>query len=288
MPKTKGQLPDFILVGATKAGTTSLDFYLSLHPEIHMARPKEPRFFIDAPEPQGRWCKGKEWYTDLFRTYKKICGESTPAYTHSPALPSVPERMARLVPHAKLIYLVREPMERMKSHFLMSCRFSGKNHSLAEFLSSNPESRCLLASCYGSQLEKFLQCFPSHQILILESAQLARKRSDALCQVFEFLGVNSQFDTPLFTVWRNVTGHQRIPNATGRRILDSMAMKMAKATLRDSLYYLLRNLILLPFGAPDPSLEIPNNLLVDLQNRFRYEMSLLRSLTGQKLESLKY
>jgi hypothetical protein len=45
-----GRLPDFIIIGATNAGTTSLDFYLSLHPEIHMARPKEPRCFIDAPE----------------------------------------------------------------------------------------------------------------------------------------------------------------------------------------------------------------------------------------------
>ena len=45
-----GRLPDFIIVAATKAGTTSLDFYLSLHPEIHTARPKEPRFFIDAAE----------------------------------------------------------------------------------------------------------------------------------------------------------------------------------------------------------------------------------------------
>jgi len=50
MTKPPERLPDFLIVGATKAGTASLDFYLSLHPEIHMARPKKPRFFIDAPE----------------------------------------------------------------------------------------------------------------------------------------------------------------------------------------------------------------------------------------------
>ena len=53
-----GRLPDFIVVGATKAGTTSLDFYLSLHPDIHMAKPKEPRFFVDAPPPGERWSLG--------------------------------------------------------------------------------------------------------------------------------------------------------------------------------------------------------------------------------------
>jgi hypothetical protein len=51
MPKKEGRLPNFIIVGATKAGTTSLDVFLSLHREIHMARPKESRFFIDAQEP---------------------------------------------------------------------------------------------------------------------------------------------------------------------------------------------------------------------------------------------
>lgn len=48
--RQQGRLPEFIVIGATKAGTTSLDFYLSLHPEIHIPRPKELRFFIDAPE----------------------------------------------------------------------------------------------------------------------------------------------------------------------------------------------------------------------------------------------
>ena len=92
-----GRLPDFIIVGATKAGTTSLDFYLSLHHEIHMARPKESLFFIDAPEPLGRWRNGIDWYRGLFRSEKRICGEASPAYTHAPALPGVPERMSRIV-----------------------------------------------------------------------------------------------------------------------------------------------------------------------------------------------
>jgi len=76
MPKKEGRLPNFIIVGATKAGTTSLDFYLSLHPEIQMARPKEPRFFIDAQEPFGRWGRGPDWYRGLFQTGKRLCGEA--------------------------------------------------------------------------------------------------------------------------------------------------------------------------------------------------------------------
>ena len=200
-----GRLPDFIVIGATKAGTTSLDFYLSLHPEIQMARPKEPRFFIDAAEPAGRWGKGIDWYRRLFDGEKEICGEASPAYTHAPALPGVPERMARVVPEARLIYLVREPLERLKSHFLMQCRQKGESLGFADFLAANPEARCLLASDYGSQLQRYLNWFPPGQILVVESEELARNRSNTLRRIFEFLGVDADFSTPLFHHRRNVT-----------------------------------------------------------------------------------
>lgn len=288
MPKTEGRFPDFLIVGATKAGTTSLDFYLSLHPEIHMARPKEPRFFIDAAEPLGRWGKGEAWYRGLFRSEKKVCGEASPAYTHFPALPGVPERMAQLVPNAKLIYLVREPMKRMKSHYLMQCRRMGVPESLADSLSTDPESRCLLASCYGSQLEKVLEFFPLEQILLVESEDLARKRSYALRRIFDFLEVDADFSTPLFHHRRNVTAHQRIPNALGRRILDSPPMGWAKKILPDFLFYHLRNLVLLPCGAEPPSMELPEHLQKQIQDHFRAEVNRLRELGHQPLTSLGY
>jgi hypothetical protein len=286
MPKTEGRLPDFIIVGATKAGTTSLDFYLSLHPEIHMARPKEPRFFIDAEEPLGRWGKGADWYRGLFRSGKRLCGEASPAYTHFPALPGVPERMARLVPNAKLIYLVREPMERMKSHFLMNCRLKGCPENLGDFLSANPESRCLLASCYGLQLEKYLEYFPLEQILVVESEDLAGRRSPTLRRIFDFLAVDADFSTPLFRHRRNVTAHQRIPNAMGRRILDAPPMGWAKNVLPNFLFYHLRNLVLLPCGAEPPSMELPDHMRREIQDRFRAEVNRLRELSGQPLASL--
>ena len=288
MPNSESRLPDFIVIGATKAGTTSLDFYLSLHPEIHMARPKEPRYFIDAKEPFGRWVKGVDWYQGLFRTGKRLCGEASPAYTHAPSLSGVPERIARLVPNAKLIYLVREPMERMKSHYLMQCRQNGSLESLADFLSGNPESRCLLASCYGSQLERFLEYFPLEQVLVMESEELAGKRSRALRRIFEFLGAESNFSSLLFHHRRNVTAHQRIPNATGRRILDSRLMGWPKKNLPDVLFYHLRNLALLPCGAQPPSMELPEHMRRQIQDRFRAEVGKLRELSHQPLTSLGY
>lgn len=284
--KPSGRLPDFIIIGATKAGTTSLDFYLSLHPEIHMARPKEPRFFIDAPEPLGRWSKGPDWYRGLFQCGKMLCGEASPAYTHAPALPGVPERMAQLVPRAKLIYLVREPMERLKSHYLMLCRQKAENLPLADFLSKNLESRCLLASYYGFQLHAYLEWFPMAQILVIESVELACNRSSTLKRIFEFLGVDPDFSTPLFKHRRNVGTHQRIASATGHRVLNSRGMKFAKRILPDAVFYHLQNLVLRPFAGKPPMLELPQPIRTEIHSRFSAEVQLLRKLSGQPLPSL--
>ncbi len=234
----------------------------------------------------GRWGKGEAWYRGLFRSEKKVCGEASPAYTHFPALPGVPERMARLVPNAKLIYLVREPMERMKSHFLMLCRQKGYPESLGDFLAANPESRCLLASCYGSQIEKVLEYFPLKQILVVESENLAGRRPPTLRRIFDFLAVDADFSTPLFHHRRNVTAHQQIPNAKGRRILDSRAMGWAKKVLPNFLFYHLRNIAMLPFRAEPPLMELPENMRREIQDRFRAEVNRLRELSKQPLESL--
>jgi len=95
MPNLGGRLPDFIIVGATKAGTTSLDFYLSLHPEIQMVRPKEPRCFINAPEPVGRRYRGLDWYRSLFVSDKALCGENSATYAAAPSILGVPAQIAR-------------------------------------------------------------------------------------------------------------------------------------------------------------------------------------------------
>lgn len=283
-----GRLPDFIIIGATKAGTTSLDFYLSLHPEIHMARPKEPRFFIDAAEPMGRWGGGIEWYRGLFQGGKRICGEASPAYAHAPALPGVPERIARVVPEARLIYLVREPLQRLKSHFLMQCRQRGESRELADFLAANPDACCLLASDYGSQLQGYLNWFPLGQILVVESEELALNRADTLRRIFEFLSVDGGFSSPLFHHRRNVTNHQRIPSETGRKVLNSRVMTFAKASLPSSIFYHLRNLALTPFTREPPAMNLPEKLRDQIHERFHREVNLLRKQCGQALLSLGY
>jgi hypothetical protein len=84
-------LPNLIVIGAQKCGTTSLHYYLSLHPEIAMSRTKELHFF------SRRWRRGLRWYERQFRDPAPIRGESSPSYAFYPVWRDVPERMAEVV-----------------------------------------------------------------------------------------------------------------------------------------------------------------------------------------------
>jgi hypothetical protein len=89
-------LPNLIIIGGMKCGTTGLHFYLGLHPEVSMSRQKEVNFFVG----ERNWAKGIEWYKSHITGEVKVYGESSPSYH---AGTGVPERMASVVPQAKLI-----------------------------------------------------------------------------------------------------------------------------------------------------------------------------------------
>jgi hypothetical protein len=108
-----GRLPDFLIIGAQKCGTTSLFYYLSQHPELHLPTEKEIHYF------DLNFEKGTRWYTQFFGSEpayaQKFTGEASPYYLFHPF---VPERVASLVPEVKLIVLLRDPVERAYSHYM--------------------------------------------------------------------------------------------------------------------------------------------------------------------------
>src|SRR5438309_2284856 len=106
-------LPNLIVIGAARCGTTSLHKYLAAHPEIAMSREKELSFFVE----EKNWSRGLGWYAAQFGAQAPVRGESSPAYSAFPLYRGVPERMARTVPDAKLVYLVRDPIARIASHY---------------------------------------------------------------------------------------------------------------------------------------------------------------------------
>src|SRR5438045_1060522 len=106
-------LPTFIMIGSMKSGTTSLASYLGAQPDVFMTTPKEPRYFCDPRNFQ----RGVEWYRALFAggVAASVRGEASTHYSRAMEYPGVPQRMAHLVPDVQLLYLLRDPIERIVS-----------------------------------------------------------------------------------------------------------------------------------------------------------------------------
>ncbi|MET0564315.1 MAG: sulfotransferase [Gaiellaceae bacterium] len=176
------------MIGAMKSGTTSLHHYLSLHPQIFMSEEKEPRFFTD----EAKWSQGPAWYEAHFPEPAPIRGESTPDYTKFPAIRGAPKRIHSVIPDVRLIYLVRDPIERIISHYVDSYSFGRLNRTIDEELA---DFDCHLVNCsrYYVQIEQYLEYFNPDRILILASEDLRNDRRETLQTAFRFLGVDEGF-----------------------------------------------------------------------------------------------
>ena len=110
--RPRARFPDFFVIGAMRAGTTSASGYLRQHPEVYLPAQKELHYF----DRDTNFDRGKEWYAGLFRAAgeARAVGEATPWYLYAPQAPA---RMAELVPGARLIAILRNPVDRAYSHY---------------------------------------------------------------------------------------------------------------------------------------------------------------------------
>ncbi len=147
------RLPDFIVIGAPRCGTTSLARWLGAHPDIAIPEVKEVRYF------NLNYHRGVDWYARHFDADAPIVGEASPQYLADEA---TPDRIAQVCPEAKLIASLRDPVERLWSHYLLM-KNRGKERRPFEDL-IGPESPYVEASRYGKSLARFSE-FPLHVIL---------------------------------------------------------------------------------------------------------------------------
>ena len=148
----KPQLPNLIIIGAMKCGTTSLHYYLSQHPEIYMSKLKELWFFLE----ENNWSKGLDWYKSHFKTNARIRGEASPGYTMYPSRQGIPKKMHTILPNAKIIYIIRDPIARFESEYMH--RFTGgvEDRSFEEVLNcDHTYQRYLNKSRYYNQIEQY-------------------------------------------------------------------------------------------------------------------------------------
>lgn len=270
-----GTLPNLMIIGAAKCGTTSLHAYLDSHPQVFMARLKELRFFSD-PDCRS-WLP---WYCEQFPTDAEVRGESSTMYTRAPALPGTAERMHDLLPDAKLIYLVRDPVDRAVASYLEE-RFQRLDpRPVAEAFADldDPYNPYLSASRYGEQLAHYLAHYRRDQLLVMSLAELERSPDRALREVWGFLGVDPDHEVDTTARLNAGTAKYEYGKAAARlrggvagRVVSRLPSG-PRSTVRKA----ARRLLSRPLERPD----LPPELLDRLREALGPDAERFRELTG--------
>jgi hypothetical protein len=277
-------LPTFFVIGAPRAGTTSLYQYLSLHPEIGMSRIKEPHFFADNVRPPAQRVDNLPAYEALFSPDMRVRGEASPSYTCFAQHSGAPERIRELVPEAKFLYLVRDPIKRTLSHYMHRVAVENERRPLPAALGDidDPANPYTCPSRYATQLELYLRHFPAEQILVLDQRDLLVDRQQVLRRVFSFLGVDESFASTGFEEQSGGNDDRRRYKIGYLRFVNRAAaspLRMLPPNARRALRDRVERLMFPPLQRP----EMPPELEQRLSSLYAPEVERLRALTALPL-----
>ncbi len=280
---TEGALPNLIVIGGLKCGTTSLHHYLNLHPEIGMSRPKELNFFV----PELNWELGVDWYRGHFPPELAVRGETSPHYTNRPRFEGVAERMLEtLGPDARLIYMVRHPIDRLLSHYMHNVGGGYESRELADAV-SDPNSAYVKRGQYAFQLEPYLEAFSRDRILVVSREELGADRDATVRRVFEFCGVDPGFTSPEFDrQWETGSGK----GSGGFRLMDR-AVRMPGLRsldrnfdrLPERMRWLVERMVHDPESGEAEKPELAPELRAELAAGFRPDSVRLEEIIGRSL-----
>jgi len=238
-------LPDFLIIGAQKAGTTALFSYLRRHPTILGPWWKEVSFF------DRHFARGPHWYRGQFPTRahrrlvnrrhhaEALAGEASPGYLFHP---DAPKRAAALLPRARLIALLRNPIDRALSHYHHEVALGREPLSFEAAIAQEPERMrgelermrdptyfshawwnftYLARGDYAPQLDRWLAVFPREQLLVLATDELLAQPASTYARVLEFLGAPPyELDSYPLVFERD---YLEMDPATRRRLADVFA-----------------------------------------------------------------
>lgn len=207
-------LPDFLIIGAQKAGTSSLFQYLAQHPQVFASLEKEVHYF------DTHFRKPLRWYQSNFPTVSEfdskcrekrmLCGEASPYYLYHPL---VPKRVKEQLPNAKLLVILRDPVERTYSHYKHEVAYKREKLGFKDALAAEPErlegvEEALISgraerihahprysyvdrSRYTEQLQRWFEYFDREQFHIITLENLKRDPAATMKGVFSFLGIDN-------------------------------------------------------------------------------------------------
>lgn len=251
-------LPDFLVVGAMKAGTTSLCSDLAANSEIFFPSVKEPHTLVARSfEEESHY----EEYRKLFAKAEKdqLCGEGSTGYTKLHKFGGVPERAKKAIgKKAKIIYIVRNPLDRIKSHHYQLYRKGEAIEDINEEVNLN--SDLIKTSKYASQIKPWIFEFGRERVKVLKFERYVNSKKEVLNEVGDFLGLNDNelkisvgrrnkgeshrippqmniFKKLLYSQWYKNTIHPIIPKKTKeivKRMVYSKAPKRPKGPKQET------------------------------------------------------
>lgn len=184
MTRCEQQPVDFIIIGAMKCATSTLHEQLAAQPGIFMSEPKEPCFFSDDPI----YARGMSWYSKLFDAAadSDLRGESSTHYTKLPTYPKTVERLHRHLPDARLIYVIRHPIDRLVSQYIHEWTERKVTEPIEEAIANLPT--LIDYSRYAMQLQSYLETFGPERIQVIFFDHLISDPQDCLSHVARFIG----------------------------------------------------------------------------------------------------
>ncbi len=266
-----GHLPNLLVVGGQKCGTSSLHFYLRKHPDVFMSRLKEPEYFIE----ERNWSRGLDWYRRHFES-ARVRGEASANYTACHRFPGVPARAHATVPDARIIFLMRDPFARIISHWVHNFAAGFEDRPFAEAVR---HETYVERSSYWMQLQAFLEHFSAEQILIVQSERLRSEREASLREIFRFLDVDPDFWHPSFRLLRHVSSIKRRRTRLGKRLADAGVLEMVDA-LPQPFRWQFKYVVFLPFSRPIARPEMDAETRSWLTENLAEDVARLRDFTG--------
>jgi Sulfotransferase domain len=275
------------IVGAAKAGTTSLHAYLNAHAAVHMSDPKEPHFFARAINPSIR-TKSWDTYAEAFRgaSENAILGDASPSYLWDPASAGL---IHEALPDSRIVVLLRDPVARAISHYAMAVGTGLQRRSFDNALRADAAIQERIwglrshlyidLGMYAAQVRRYLDTFGRDRVLILESATLRKSRRAVLTQIARFLGIDpSGFDEARVDDEYNLSAMPRSSQ------LSYLATRPPMRRVSRIFPAGVRSAIRRGLSSAEPRIRLETRRR--LQDHFAPDVDALRDLTGLPLQSL--
>jgi hypothetical protein len=199
--------PDFILIGAMKCGTTTLQDQLAAQAGVFMSTPKEPNYFSD----DDVYARGQDWYDALFAGAPAgvLKGEASTHYTKWPTYPQTLDRMQAVLPDLKLIYMIRDPMVRAVSHYVHEWTERRAGGDADAAFRSN--ETFVDYGCYGLQITPFIAAYGARNVLLTSLEGLVADPDAEFSRIADFLGL------PASARWQHDLRPQNVSSKRMRR-----------------------------------------------------------------------